>query len=60
MVIVMTMTGKFGLSATYTGVFVYAAELFPTMLRNAGVGSSMTFGGLGTMIAPYFGTPVVR
>ena len=59
MVTVLTLLGKFGFTSTYTGLFVYAAELFPTPLRNVGIGASNMMAGLGTMVAPYFGSPLV-
>ena len=60
MVFVLTMFGKFGFTSTYTGVFVFAAELYPTPLRNVGVGACNMLAGLGTMTSPYFGKPLVH
>ena len=60
MVFAFTMFGKFSFTSTYTGVFVFAAELYPTPLRNVGVGACNMLAGLGTMTSPYFGEPLVN
>ncbi len=36
-------------------VYLYAAELFPTVLRNSGVGSSSMCARIGSIIAPIVG-----
>ena len=33
------MVGKFGASAVFAIVFVYTAEMFPTVIRNQAVGT---------------------
>jgi hypothetical protein len=47
------MLGKVGISAAYGIIYVWSAELYPTVVRNAGVGISSTFANLGAMIASY-------
>ena len=47
------MIGKIGASAGFSMVFQYSAELFPTVVRNAGMGSSSCVARIGGMIAPY-------
>ena len=47
------MLGKIGASAAFSMVYVYSAELFPTVVRNAGMGSSSCMARVGGMIAPY-------
>jgi len=46
------MLGKFGITAAFSCIFVYAAELFPTVLRSAGMGMSSTAARVGGMAAP--------
>ncbi|XP_060594048.1 organic cation transporter protein-like isoform X2 [Ruditapes philippinarum] len=50
---VLAMLGKIGASAAFSMVYVYSAELFPTVVRNAGMGSSSCMARVGGMIAPY-------
>ena len=47
------MIGKIGASAGFSMVYQYSAELFPTVVRNAGMGSSSCIARVGGMIAPY-------
>ena len=37
-------------------VFVYAVEVFPTVIRNVGLGSASVWARIGGIIAPYIGT----
>ena len=47
------MLGKVGISAAYAIIYVWSAELYPTVIRNAGMGLSSTFANIGGMISPY-------
>ena len=47
------MVGRFGASAAFGVIYVFSAELFPTVIRQSGIGTSCIFGGVGGMIAPY-------
>lgn len=42
----------FGLSICFPTVYIYAGELFPTIIRNVGVGSSSMCARIGSMLAP--------
>eukprot|EP00658_Telonema_sp_P-2_P043389 TRINITY_DN31326_c0_g1_i2.p1 TRINITY_DN31326_c0_g1~~TRINITY_DN31326_c0_g1_i2.p1 ORF type:complete len:152 (+),score=34.46 TRINITY_DN31326_c0_g1_i2:200-655(+) len=46
------MTGKFGITASFAIVFVYAAELFPTVVRSLAMGLSSTAARVGGVMAP--------
>ncbi|KAI8485949.1 hypothetical protein Bbelb_362700 [Branchiostoma belcheri] len=49
----LTMVGKLGVSVTY-GVFpVYSAEVFPTVVRNMGIGLASMIGRAGGILAPF-------
>lgn len=50
---VFALIGKFGSAAAYPIVYVFSAELFPTVVRNAGMGTSSCVSRMGGMIAPY-------
>ncbi|KAB1281358.1 Solute carrier family 22 member 5 [Camelus dromedarius] len=52
--IVLVMVGKFGVTAAFAMVYVYTAELYPTVVRNMGVGVSSTASRLGSILSPYF------
>ncbi|XP_047411384.1 organic cation/carnitine transporter 2 isoform X4 [Sciurus carolinensis] len=51
---VLVMMGKFGITAAFSMVYVYTAELYPTVVRNMGVGVSSTASRLGSILSPYF------
>lgn len=48
--------GLFGMSISFATVYLYAGELFPTVVRNSGVGLSSTVARLGSMLAPFIAT----
>lgn len=52
--IVLVMVGKFGITAAFSMAYVYTAELYPTVVRNMGVGVSSTASRLGSIVSPYF------
>ncbi|XP_046572491.1 organic cation transporter protein-like [Haliotis rubra] len=49
--ITLTMIGRFG--ATDCIIYVFSAELFPTVVRNSGIGSSSLSGRVGAIISPH-------
>ncbi|KAG8189427.1 hypothetical protein JTE90_020241 [Oedothorax gibbosus] len=51
--ITLSMSGKFFNNASFDIVYVYTAEIFPTVVRNVAVGSSSTFARIGALIAPF-------
>ena len=59
MVIVLTMFGKAGFTSTFTGIFVFTAEVIPTPVRNIGVGACSMMASIGSISSPYFGAPLV-
>ncbi|RZC33176.1 organic cation transporter protein-like, partial [Asbolus verrucosus] len=44
--------GVVGLSISMPALYLFTGELFPTTIRNAGVGTSVMFSRMGSMIAP--------
>lgn len=48
--------GLWGMSISFATVYLYAGELFPTVVRNSGVGLASTVARIGSMIAPFVAT----
>ncbi|XP_030027815.2 organic cation transporter protein isoform X3 [Manduca sexta] len=48
--------GLWGMSIAFATVYLYAGELFPTVVRNSGVGLSSTVARIGSMVAPFVAT----
>ncbi|TRZ00457.1 hypothetical protein DNTS_033222 [Danionella cerebrum] len=60
----LAMLGKFGITASFAIIYIYSAELFPTVLRQTGIGISSMFARMGGVLAPLINllgrhTPVV-
>ncbi|XP_059145647.1 organic cation transporter protein-like [Physella acuta] len=51
--LLLSNIGKLGAAGSYTTIFVFSAELFPTSLRNSVIGTSSMIGRVGGMTAPY-------
>ncbi|XP_076357129.1 organic cation transporter protein-like isoform X3 [Tachypleus tridentatus] len=51
--VTISMAGKLAITASFTIVYVYSAEIFPTVVRNIGVGTSSACARLGSMLAPF-------
>ena len=47
----LSLVGKFGASAVWGIVFVYTAEMFPTVIRNQAVGTCSLVARLGGIIS---------
>ncbi|WAR09452.1 ORCT-like protein, partial [Mya arenaria] len=48
-VVALAMLGKLFITAAYSTAHIHSAELFPTVIRNAGMGGASLFASLGTM-----------
>ncbi|XP_068187605.1 solute carrier family 22 member 4-like [Antennarius striatus] len=49
----LEMTGKFGFTMAFGVVYVYTAEIYPTVLRNVGMGMCSSAARIGSITAPY-------
>ncbi|KXJ10286.1 Organic cation transporter-like protein [Exaiptasia diaphana] len=51
--IVMSMTAKFFITFAFDTLYVFSAELFPTVARKVGLGTSSAAGRIGSISAPF-------
>jgi len=51
----LAQIGRFAITGSFSMVFVYAVEIFPTVIRNVGLGSASVWARVGGIIAPYIG-----
>ncbi|XP_055084257.1 solute carrier family 22 member 4-like isoform X1 [Periophthalmus magnuspinnatus] len=49
----LALSGRFGISAAYSIMFVFFIELMPTVVRNTGLGIFSTTGRIGSILCPY-------
>ncbi|XP_044520607.1 solute carrier family 22 member 4 isoform X2 [Gracilinanus agilis] len=52
--IALVMLGKFGITSAFSMLYVFTAELYPTLVRNMAVGATSMSSRVGSIIAPYF------
>ncbi|XP_033634576.1 organic cation transporter protein-like isoform X1 [Asterias rubens] len=52
LIVTTAMLGKFGIAGSYAIVFLYASELYPTVVRNLGIGLSSFASRVGGVLAP--------
>ncbi|XP_033115530.1 organic cation transporter protein-like [Anneissia japonica] len=50
--VAVAMAGKFAITAAFSIVYIYSAELFPTPVRSAGMGLASMSGRLGSILSP--------
>ncbi|KAG8439199.1 hypothetical protein GDO86_005425 [Hymenochirus boettgeri] len=51
---ILLIMGKLCVTAAYSMAYVYTAELYPTVIRNTGIGIGSVFSRVGSIISPYF------
>ena len=47
------------MTASFTIIYVYSVEIFPTPIRNVGIGGASMFSRISGMMAPFVGGPLV-
>lgn len=52
-IILSMILAKFFITISFDGVYLYTAELFPTSIRNIGVGTSTAAARIGSMCSPF-------
>ena len=50
---VLSNVGKFGVSACFALVYLYSAEIFPTVVRNSAIAFCAIMARVGGMVAPH-------
>ena len=56
---VFALCGKAFISVAFAVVYVYASEIFPTEVRNAGLGTASMCARISSIVAAYVGGPLV-
>ncbi|KAJ8936299.1 hypothetical protein NQ318_001492 [Aromia moschata] len=52
-VITLFLLGKLGVTSAFGVIYVYTAEMLPTVIRSGGVGTASTVARLGALLAPF-------
>jgi OCT family organic cation transporter-like MFS transporter 4/5 len=47
------MLGKLAITSSYGTVYIFSAELFPTVVRNVGMGTASLNARIGGILCPY-------
>lgn len=56
--LVLSIIGKMGSAAAFGVIYIYTAELYPTVVRNGAMGTSSCIARFGGMAAPYIASTV--
>lgn len=48
----LVMIGKFGITGSYSTIYLYASEVYPTVIRSQALGASSFFENIGSIAAP--------
>ncbi len=57
---ILSQFGKFFVTSAFDITYVYAAELYPTVLRSTGMGMSSVMARVGSILAPVVGRELVQ
>ena len=57
--VAFAMLGKLFISMTFSCIYVYSSELFPTEVRNVGMGTASMCARISSMASSYAGRPLV-
>lgn len=51
--VILSAIGIVGMSLSFPTVYLFSGEIFPTVVRNVGVGSASMCARIGSMVAPF-------
>ncbi|XP_015920935.2 organic cation transporter protein [Parasteatoda tepidariorum] len=51
--VIVSMVGKFCITCAFGVLYIYTAEIFPTVVRNVGMGSASLCARIGSIVAPF-------
>ena len=58
LLIALALIGKCCITGAFDTIYVWSAEIYPTVVRNSGMGSSSAVARVGSMLAPYIAKSV--
>ena len=53
LLVTFSMLGKLAITSSYGTVYIFSAELFPTVVRNVGMGTASLSARIGGILCPY-------
>jgi len=59
MSVVLLLTGKASITMAYSVTYLHASEIFPTQVRNLGIGVTSVMENVGGFLAPLIAGPLV-
>ena len=52
-VVALSMIGRFAVCIAFATIYVYGAEVFPTVVRSSAMSTGVTFSRFGSVFSPY-------
>ncbi|CAG2168371.1 unnamed protein product [Oppiella nova] len=58
--VLFALISKYGISSSWNILVIYAAEIYPTVIRNIGMGTASVVGRIGSVSAPFMGNLTIH